>query len=81
MSTIAHRTIVDLLAASRIIAVAGHQVAAYLLAHGYRILPVNPSYAGRDILGQRCYATLAAAGLDVVMDHCLKIEHARLEAA
>ena len=93
--------------------------------HGYRIIPVNPSY--REVLGERCYPTLADvpdaidivdcfrkpeemvaiardavairakvlwmqlgignaeaakiatdAGLDVVMDHCVKIEHARI---
>ena len=107
-------------------------VAQYLQQHGFRIIPVNPSYAGQDILGEKVYATLpeaaaglgatqidivdcfrnpadmlpiarvavairaaclwmqlgvvneqaadlaSAAGLDVVMDHCLKIEHAAL---
>lgn len=130
--------IARLLADSRIIAVVGlsasperasHQVAEYLLAHGYRILPVNPAYAGQAILGQPCHASLtdaaacvapekidivdcfrksedilpvaqeaiavgaralwlqlgvvnqqaydlaSAAGLDVVMDRCIKIEH------
>jgi predicted CoA-binding protein len=132
-----------LLAASRTIAVVGlsarperpsYQVARYLQAHGYRIVPVNPAYAGTHILGQHCYATLTLAsaalndegvaidlvdcfrrsehigpvadeaiaigarclwmqlgvvnqaaadtarraGLDVVMDRCLEIEHARL---
>jgi predicted CoA-binding protein len=131
----------DILADSRIIAVVGlsfkperasYHVARYLQSQGYRILPVNPSYAGRDILGETCHADLAAAaaavapsridivdcfrkpsdivpiardavavnagclwmqldivneeaaalardaGLDVVMDHCLKIEHMAL---
>jgi len=31
----------------------------YLLAKGYRVIPVNPGHAGGDILGQTCYATLA----------------------
>ena len=107
-------------------------VAHYLQKHGFRIVPVNPSYAGQDILGETVYATLqeaaaglgatpidivdcfrnpddmlpvardavairaaclwmqlgvvneqaadlaSAAGLDVVMDHCIKIEHAGL---
>lgn len=133
--------IVRLLTDSRTIAVVGlsikeerasYQVAHYLQAHDYRIIPVNPAYAGRSILGEPCYATLAeaaaalapqaidivdcfrksedilpiardaiaikarclwmqfdivneeaaalakAAGLEVVMDHCLKIEHAKL---
>ncbi|MGK5029097.1 CoA-binding protein [Janthinobacterium sp. MDT1-19] len=126
---------------SRIIAIVGmsdkperasHEVAAYLLQHGYRVLPVNPALAGKEVLGQRAYATLTqaaaavaparidivdcfrksedilpiaeeaiavkagclwlqldivneaavqlarAAGLDVVMDHCTKIEHRKL---
>lgn len=112
---------------------ASHEVAHYLQQHGYRIIPVNPTYAGTDILGERCHASLTeaaqalaatgvridvvdcfrkadaiepiadeaiavgagalwmqldivneqaaakarAAGLDVVMDRCIKIEHMR----
>ena len=60
----------DILAASRTIAVVGlssrtdrpsHEVAEYLQGHGYRIVPVNPAYAGTHILGEHCYATLAEA--------------------
>jgi len=99
--------------------------AKYLQQHGYRVIPVNPAYA--EVLGERCYAELAAiphavdvvdvfrrtadvlpiaraavaigakclwqqigvanleadvlardAGMDSVMDRCMKIEHARL---
>ncbi len=103
----------------------------YLLAKGFRVVPVNPGQAGSAILGQPCYATLAdvpgaidmvdifraseaaaaitdeaialapergirtvwmqlgvrhdeaaaraeAAGLDVVMNRCPKIEYGRL---
>jgi predicted CoA-binding protein len=106
--------------------------AKYMQAHGYRIVPVNPSAS--EILGERCYPSVTAAaeafarqgaaidmvdcfrrsedippiadeaiaigakclwlqigvineeaaakaraaGLDVVMDRCVKIEHARL---
>ena len=99
--------------------------AKYLLDHGYKVFPVNPSY--EEVLGQRCYPSLAdirervdvvdcfrraedtpdlarqavaigarvlwlqlgvvneeaaqiasEAGLDVVMDRCMKIEYARL---
>jgi uncharacterized protein len=99
--------------------------AKYMQDHGYRIVPVNPSY--KEVLGERCYTDLRAiphpvdivdcfrkaeeivpiardavaiharvlwmqlgirnteaakiasgAGLDVVMDRCVKIEHARI---
>jgi predicted CoA-binding protein len=108
------------------------QIGRYLQEHGYRIVPVNPTYAGATILGERCHASLydaadyleaqgaridmvdcfrrsnameaiadaaididalclwmqlgvinqtaadkaLAAGLAVVMDRCIKIEHA-----
>jgi len=101
--------------------------AKYMQEHGYRVIPVNPRYAGQKILGEVCYAGLRdiphkidlvdvfrrsedvmpiaedaiaigahalwqqigvrnesaaaaarKAGLDAVMDHCVKIEHARL---
>lgn len=111
---------------------ASHQVAEYLIEHGYRVVPVNPALAGQQVLGQRVFATLTeaasalapqridivdcfrksedivpiaqeavaikagclwlqldvvneeaaaiarAAGLEVVMDHCTKIEHRNL---
>lgn len=99
--------------------------AKYMLDHGYRVIPVNPSYT--EVLGQKCYPALRdipehvdmvdcfrksaeigplaadaiaigakalwmqigvineaaadaarKAGLDVVMDRCVKIEYARL---
>ena len=31
----------------------------YLLERGYRMIPVNPGQAGKDILGRRVYATLS----------------------
>ena len=123
-----------ILAQSRTIAVVGLSAnwyrpsffaAKYMQDHGYRIVPVNPTY--EEVLGERCYPTLAAipgpvdmvdcfrksgeipalareavakgakvlwmqlgihsedaariandAGLDVVMDRCMKIEHARI---
>lgn len=101
--------------------------AKYLQEHGYRVIPVNPRYAGKQVLGETCYASLLevpdrvdvvdvfrrtedvapivdeaialgakvlwqqigvkneaaaakalAAGLDAVMDRCMKIEHGRL---
>jgi uncharacterized protein len=38
---------------------ASFEVANYLQNAGYRIVPVNPRYAGSRILGEPCYATLA----------------------
>ena len=138
------RSIAQILNDSKTIAIVGlsnkpdrasNEVAAYLQEHGYRIVPVNPSYAGETILGEKVYATLQeaadslagsgqridivdcfrksedippiareaiavragclwmqldienqaaadlarAAGLDVVMNHCIKIEHRSLE--
>ncbi|HEY9058158.1 MAG TPA: CoA-binding protein [Aurantimonas sp.] len=35
-------------------------VLKYLLAKGYRVIPVNPGLAGQDLLGQRCYADLSS---------------------
>ena len=139
------RTIAQILRDSKTIAVVGLSnkperasfgVAEYLQQNGYRIVPVNPQYAGDEILGERVSATLQeaadalapggqridivdcfrksedipplardaiairagclwmqleienqaaadlarAAGLDVVMNHCLKIEHRKLNA-
>lgn len=64
-----------LLTSSRTIAVVGmsihherasHDVARYLQRHGYRIVPVNPTYAGTPILNETCFASLteAAAALE-----------------
>ncbi len=56
-----------LLEGSRVIAVVGlspdagkasNIVAKYLMAKGYRIIPVNPNY--EEILGQRSYPSLSA---------------------
>lgn len=72
----------NVIAGSRIIAVVGmstrpdrpsHEVAEYMQRHGYRIVPVNPAYAGSDILGELCHATLAEA------DAALKKEGARID--
>ena len=139
------RSIAQILNDSKTIAIVGlsnkpdrasNEVAAYLQQNGYRIVPVNPSYAGEIVLGEQVYATLQeaadalasngqridivdcfrksedippiareaiavragclwmqldienqaaadlarAAGLDVVMNHCIKIEHRSLDA-
>jgi predicted CoA-binding protein len=140
------RSIPQILNDSKTIAVVGmsnkpdrasHEVAEYLQEHGYRVIPVNPSYAGQQILGETVYASLQdaadalapsgrhidivdcfrksedipplardaiairagclwmqldienqqaadlarAAGLDVVMNRCIKIEHREMARA
>jgi predicted CoA-binding protein len=130
------QTLRRILAENRTVAVVGlsadwyrpsYFAAKYLQEHGYRVIPVNPRYAGKKVLGEICYASLReipdkvdivdvfrrsadvppiaedaiaigakvlwqqigvkneaasemarAAGLDTVMDRCVKIEHARL---
>jgi uncharacterized protein len=39
----------------------------YLLEHGFRMIPVNPGHAGRDLLGRRIYARLSDIGEPVDM--------------
>ena len=39
-----------------------HEVAAFLKARGYRIIPVNPGHAGETILGETVFASLSAIG-------------------
>jgi predicted CoA-binding protein len=135
MSNASDEEIDGILAKATTIAVVGlsarpnrdsHMVARYLQAHGYRIIPVNPT--APEVLGERSYPDLAsvpsqiaidvvdifrkpefipkivdeaiargaatvwmqlglahnaaaekarAAGLTVVMNRCMKIEHAR----
>jgi len=36
-----------------------HFAFKYLLERGYRVIPVNPGHAGKDLLGQRIHARLA----------------------
>lgn len=75
-------TIERILADSRVIAVVGlsskpdrpsHEVAQYMQGKGYRILPVNPSYAGTYILGEYCHASLHEA------DASMKKEGGRID--
>ncbi len=105
-----------------------HFAAIYMQSHGYQIIPVNPKFAGTEILGNEVYTSLRdipkecgveivdvfrrpvdippilddaivieakvfwmqlgivnnevaerakAAGMDVVQNRCVKIEHAR----
>ena len=39
-----------------------HRVMGKLIAHGYRVIPVNPGLAGQELMGQRVVARLAEAG-------------------
>jgi predicted CoA-binding protein len=43
-----------------------HAIARYLLDHGYRVIPVNPGH--REILGERCYASLTEIPQNVRID-------------
>ena len=139
------RTIEQILRSARTVAVVGasdkperasNEVASYLQSQGYRIIPINPAYVGREILGEKVFGSLQeaadalaaegvridvvdvfrkaedvppiakdaidvragtlwmqlgienqvaadlarAAGLDVVMNHCMLIEHRKLGA-
>jgi uncharacterized protein len=38
-----------------------HSVAIYLQSQGYDIIPINPRYAGKTLLGKRVYSTLTEA--------------------
>ena len=58
---------------------ASHGVAHYLQQHGYRIVPVNPTYAGQEILGEKVYAdlkqasdALAASGAQIDIVDCFR---------
>ena len=46
-----------------------HEVARYMQAHGYRIVPINPN--ATEVLGERCYPNLttAAAALALQGEH------------
>lgn len=43
-------------------------VAQYMQAHGYRIIPINPTHAGQEILGESCFASLHAASAQLKRD-------------
>ncbi|RFO96739.1 enoyl-CoA hydratase [Rhodoferax lacus] len=57
------------------------EVARYLQLHGYRIVPVNPRYAGTPILGETCYATLADIPFAVDMVDVFRREEEMLPIA
>ncbi len=67
----------QILSKTRVIAVVGlspnvdrasYQVARFMQQRGFRIIPVNPGQAGRQILGETVYADLAAIPGDVPVD-------------
>lgn len=43
-------------------------VARYLQSQGYRIIPVNPGQAGKQLLGETVYADLASIPADIRVD-------------
>lgn len=53
----------------------------YLLGKGYRVVPVNPTLAGQDILGQRVYASLAEVPAPVDIVDIFRSSAAALEIA
>ncbi|HKC46489.1 MAG TPA: CoA-binding protein [Gemmatimonadales bacterium] len=65
-----------------------HTVARYLQRAGYRVIPVNP--LATDVLGERAYPTLTAAGRDHTIDvvdvfrrsvHVLELVHEAIRLA
>lgn len=44
-----------------------HRVAAYLVAKGYRVIPVNPGQAGKVVLGETVRASLSDISEEVDM--------------
>jgi hypothetical protein len=47
---------------------ASFDVAAYMQSAGYRIVAVNPMYAGQTILGEHCHASLQEASAALAQD-------------
>jgi len=43
-----------------------HQVARYLMAHGYRVVPVNPGQG--ELLGLPCYPSVAAIPAEIEVE-------------
>ena len=56
-----------------------HDIAIYLQAAGYDIIPINPRYAGQTLLGKHVYPSLTAAkeaGVQIeIVDVFRKAEH------
>lgn|SRR5581483_2470263 len=80
--------IAGILAAARTIAMVGASATTnrpsyfamkYLLGKGYRVVPVNPGLAGKEILGQRVYASLAEVPPPVDIVDIFRSSEAALE--
>jgi len=56
-------------------------VMKYLQGKGYRVIPVNPGLAGKEILGQRVYASLAEVPGPVDIVDIFRSSAAALEVA
>ena len=72
-------TLRRILGTSKVIAVVGlseswyrpsYFAAKYMLDHGYTVIPVNPQY--REILGQKCYASLLDIPVKVDIVDCFR---------
>ena len=64
----------EILESSHVIAVVGlspdrsrtsNWVASYMQSRGYKIVPVNPKMAGKEILGERVYSNLTGIPFDI----------------
>ena len=53
----------------------------YLLSKGYKVIPVNPTLAGKEILGQKVYGTLADVDGPVDIVDIFRNSDAALEVA
>ena len=77
MEDISDTDLTRILKAAKVIAVVGvspnpvrpsFYVARYLSLRGYRIIPVNPGHAGKEILGQTVYPDLASISKEAEVD-------------
>lgn len=75
----------EILRQTRVIALVGaspnperpsNRVMAFLLRKGYRVIPVNPGQAGKEIHGQKVYARLADIPEPVDMIDVFRAAHA-----
>ena len=80
--------IADILGGVRTIAMVGasantsrpsYFVLKYLVAKGYRVIPINPGLAGKDIAGQKVVGSLAELGAPVDMIDIFRNSEAALD--